>query len=90
GQIVVQNDLVGVVLHAAPAGERTALETFGLYAFPKPTGAGTAIPSGTKAYWDEANQWASAADGGGANKYIGKTAADATDDDLTVQIRMAQ
>ncbi|MGH7143186.1 MAG: DUF2190 family protein, partial [Planctomycetota bacterium] len=42
GQIVVQNDLVGVVLHAAPAGERTALETFGLYAFPKPTGAGTA------------------------------------------------
>ncbi|MBN2583951.1 MAG: DUF2190 family protein [Planctomycetes bacterium] len=90
GQVVVQNDLVGVANLDIPANVLGALMVSGVFDVPKASGAGTAIAAGATVYWDEADQQAKTDDESGANKRLGKTVAAATDDDTTVRVRLSQ
>lgn len=90
GDVIVQGELVGVAKREMKAGELGALSVAGTFEFPKATGAGTAIPAGSKVYWDATAKVATTSDGGGANKSIGKTAKDAADADATVLAILSQ
>ncbi len=84
GDIVVQNDLVGVALRDIEANTLGALAVRGVFDFPKDTGSGSAITAGAKVYWDAANKVATAT--AGSNKLIGKAVAAADADDETVRV----
>jgi len=90
GTVVVQGDLVGVTKLPIKAGDLGSLHVAGVFDFPKTTGAGTAIPVGSSLYWDEAEQVAKVDSESGANKLIGKSIAEATDDATVVRARMNQ
>ena len=90
GDVVVQGDLVGVAKLDIAANTLGALAVVGVFDFPKATGGGEGITAGSKVYWDANNEVATTSDGGGANKYIGKTVAAAGDDDATVRVRLGQ
>ena len=88
GEVVVQGDLVGVAHAAISADVLGALRVAGVIAFPKSTGSSTALTVGTKVYWDAASEVATTTVG--SNKYIGKVAEAAGDDDDEVRVRMSQ
>lgn len=88
GDVVVQADLVGVAVHAIEAERLGALAVEGVFDFPKATGSASAIPAGTKLYWDAEEEVATAT--AGSNKLIGKAVAAADADDDTVRVRMSQ
>ena len=88
GDVVVQNDLVGIAKQPIAAGALGALAVVGVFEVPKATGAGTAIGAGAKVYWDAANSQATASATG--NTYMGKAVAAAGDDDTTVRVRLSQ
>ena len=90
GDVVIQGDLAGVAKRPIPAGTLGALAVEGLFDFPKTPGTGTAIPVGTRVYWDVAEKVAKADDEAGANKSLGKTTAAAGDSDETVRVRLSQ
>jgi len=90
GDVVVQNDLVGVAKLDIKADVLGALAVTGVFDFPKATGVDTGIDAGLEVYWDEADQEAKTDDEAGANKLIGKTVAAAGDDDETVRVRLSQ
>lgn len=90
GDVIVQGDMVGVAKLDIPAGKLGALALTGVYAATKATGAGSAIPAGTKLYFDAAAKVVTANAAGGANKYFGKSTKDAGDTDTTVEARLAQ
>ena len=90
GDVVVQEELVGVAKLDIEANRLGALAVTGVFDFPKATGGGTAIAAGKKVYWDVADGEAKEDDETGANKLIGKTVAAAGDDDTTVRVRLSQ
>lgn len=98
GDVVVQNDLVGVAKLDIPANTLGALAVTGVFDFPKATGAGTAIAAGVKVYWDEDTQQASEegdeSDSGSDSlvgaAFLGKAVQAAADDDTTVRVRLSQ
>jgi predicted RecA/RadA family phage recombinase len=95
GDVVVQNDLVGIAKLDIKAGERGALALTGVYAMPKAAGAGTAIAAGVKLHWNAGGALATPdADDGGtpptAFPYLGKSILEAGDDEATVQVRLDQ
>ena len=90
GDVVVQGDLVGVAKTPIAANALGALAVTGVFDFPKATGGGTAITSGSQVYWDAGNSVATTDAGGGANKLIGKTVKPAADADATVRVRLSQ
>ena len=87
GDVVIQGELPGVAVEDIPAGKLGALCVDGLVDFAKASGNGTAIAAGTALYWDATAKQATASAGGGANKYIGKSALAAADGDATVRVR---
>jgi predicted RecA/RadA family phage recombinase len=87
GDVVVQNDLIGVAKLDIPAGGLGVLAMSGVYDFPK--AAGQVIGAGSKLYWDEAEKIAKPDDEAGTNKYIGKSVKGSTDKDVVVRIRLA-
>jgi len=88
GDVVVQNDLVGVAKRDIPASELGALAVTGVFDFPKDTGSASAIAAGKKVYWDEDEEVATETTGG--NTYLGKTVKAAAADDETVRVRVSQ
>lgn len=88
GDVVVQGDLVGVAKRDIVANALGALAVKGVFDVPKATGAGTAIASGAKVYWDATAQQATTTASG--NKYLGKTVKAAVDADATVRVRLEQ
>ncbi len=90
GTVVVQGDLVGVTKVPIKAGDLGSLHVAGVFDFPKATGSGSAIPVGSSLYWDEAEQVAKVDSESGANKLIGKSIAEASDDASVVRTRMSQ
>ena len=90
GDVVVQEDLVGVAKLDIAANALGGLAVAGVFDFPKTAGVGEAIAAGAKVYWDVADQVAKIDDESGANKLIGKTVAAAGDDDTTVRVRLSQ
>jgi predicted RecA/RadA family phage recombinase len=90
GDVVVQGELVGVAKLDIKAGNLGALAVTGVFDFPKATGAGSTMAAGVKAYWDEAAKVATEDAASGANKYLGKTVAEAGDEAATVRVRLSQ
>ena len=90
GSVIVLGDLVCVANLDIPANQLGALTIEGVFDFAKATGGGTSITAGTKLYWDVADEQAKADDESGANKYIGKAVATASDDDTEVRIKLEQ
>ncbi len=90
GDVVVQNDLVGIAKLDIAADTLGALAVTGVFDVPKTAGVGEAIAAGAKVYWDVADGVAKEDAEAGANKYLGKTVADAGDDDTTVCVRLEQ
>jgi len=88
GDVVVQNELVGVAKKDIAANALGALAVSGVFDFPKGTTSGSAIAAGKNVYWDDTNDVAT--ETAGSNKLIGKTVAAATDTDTTVRVRMNQ
>ncbi len=90
GDVIVQNDLIGIAKLDIKANTLGALAVTGVFAMPKATGSGESIAAGTKVYWDDAIKVATADDASGANKYIGKAVKSAGNDDELVRVRLSQ
>ena len=90
GDVVVQGELVGVANLDIAANVKGGLTVSGVFDFPKTAGAGEAIATGAKVYWDAGDGVAKEDDESGANKLIGKVVAAAADADTTVRVRMSQ
>jgi predicted RecA/RadA family phage recombinase len=90
GEVIVQNDLVGVAKLDIKADALGALAVTGVFDFPKATGGGTAIAAGVWLFWDEGESVAKEDAEAGANKLIGKAILAAGDDDETVRARLSQ
>lgn len=88
GDVVVQADLVGVAKLDILANTLGSLSVVGVFDFPKATGAGTALATGTTVYWDDAANVATSTAAG--NKQIGKVVKGASDGDAVVRVRMNQ
>ncbi|HRR86583.1 MAG TPA: DUF2190 family protein [Phycisphaerae bacterium] len=88
GDVVVQNDLIGIAKRDIAANALGALAVTGVFDVPKATGAGTAIAAGAKVYWNAAAQQATTTATG--NKYLGKPVRAAADADATVRVRLEQ
>ena len=90
GDVVVQNDLIGIAKLDIASGVLGALAVTGVFDVPKTAGVGEAIAAGARVYWDVADGVAKEDAEAGANKYLGKTVAAAGDDDTTVRVRLEQ
>ena len=90
GDVVVQEELVGVAKRDIKANELGALSVTGLIDFPKATGGSTSIAAGKNVYWDVGDTEAKEDSESGANKLIGKTVLAASDNDATVRVRLNQ
>jgi len=90
GDVVVQGDLIGIAKLDIAADTLGALAVTGVFDVPKTAGVGEAITAGAKVYWDVADGVAKTDDEAGANKYLGKVVAAATDSDTTVRVRLEQ
>ncbi len=92
GDVVVQEDLIGVAKLDIPAGRLGALSVTGVFDFPKATGSGSAIPAGATVYWDESAKQAYRPVGGslGSDNLLGKATLAAGEADETVRVRLTQ
>ena len=90
GDVVVQNELVGVGKKDIPANTLGSLSVSGVFDFPKATGGSTAIAEGLDTYWDEGATEATTDSAAGTNKKLGRSIAAAGDNDATVRVRMSQ
>lgn len=90
GTVVVQGELVGITRLDIQAGKLGALAVSGVFDTTKASGTGTAIPAGAKVYWDDTLKVATEDAASGVNKYIGKAAASAADEDSTLRVRLSQ
>jgi predicted RecA/RadA family phage recombinase len=86
GEVVVVGEIVGVAPVAIPAGNFGALALHGVFAMPKATGGGTAIPAGTRVYWDSMNKIV--VTGGNDFRQVGYTVAAAADADDQVDVKL--
>jgi predicted RecA/RadA family phage recombinase len=86
GQVVVQGDLVAVAKTPIKATVLGALAAEGVFDFPKATGGGSGLAVGTTLYWDAVSNVATATSVG--NKQLGKSVQAASDDDITVRVRL--
>ncbi len=90
GDVVVQEDLIGIAKLDIAANALGALAVTGVFDVPKTAGSGEAIAAGAEVYWDVADQVAKTDDESGANKKLGRTVALAGDDDTVVPVRLSQ
>ena len=92
GDVVVQEDLIGIAKLDIKANTLGALALTGVFAMPKATGTGEAIAAGVKLYWDGTNATTDHDDGGSpsvAYPYLGKSIFAANDDEATVHVRLS-
>ncbi len=90
GEVVVQGELVGVARTPLEASKPASLAVCGIFDFPKQAGGGVAFVVGARVYWNATTNLAVAADGGGANKLIGKAVKAALDAEASVRVRLSQ
>jgi predicted RecA/RadA family phage recombinase len=93
GDVVVQEDLIGVAKLDIPVGRLGALSVTGVFDFPKATGSGTSIPAGATVYWDDTAQQAfylGAGSASGNELLLGKAELAAGETDATVRVRLTQ
>lgn len=85
GDVVVQDDLVGVAKIDIPAGRTGSLALVGVYDVEKSTAA---FDAGQKVYWSTTTSQAVSTESG--NTYMGKAVKAALADDETVRVRLEQ
>jgi predicted RecA/RadA family phage recombinase len=95
GEVVVLNDLVGIVKLDIKASELGALAVCGVFAFPKKTGSGESIPLGVKLYWNTSEKMVTTDENDGGTPavsfpYLGKSIAEAGDEDVSIFARLSQ
>jgi predicted RecA/RadA family phage recombinase len=88
GDVIVLVDLIGVALQPIAANVKGALAVSGVFSFAKATTSTSALPAGTKVYWDDSSDIATATSDG--NKYLGKVVKAALATDATVEVLMEQ
>jgi predicted RecA/RadA family phage recombinase len=88
GDVVVQGDLIGIAKQPIEANVLGALAVTGVFDVAK--ASATVFAVGVKVYWDAANKVCVTADGGGANKLLGKAALAAGAGVTTVRVRLSQ
>jgi len=88
GDVVVQEELVGIATEGIAANKLGALAVEGVFDFPKDTGSGDAIAAGINCYWDATNEVATST--ASTHKLIGKSVAAAAASAATVRIKMNQ
>ena len=88
GDVIVQSELVGVAKKDIAANALGALAVAGVFDFTKGVASTDAIAAGTKLYWDETNEVATAT--ASTHKLIGKAVAAATATATTVRVRLNQ
>ena len=88
GDVIVQVDLIGVATADIAADALGALAVEGFVDFPKATGSSSAIPFGTKLYWNTVTSKAQAT--ASTYKLIGKAVEAADDDATVVKIKLDQ
>ncbi len=86
GDVVVQEDLVGIATADIPASTLGVLDVEGVFDMAKETGSGKAIAVGSIVYWDKTKKVVTeTADG---NAYLGKVIAAAAADDATARVKL--
>lgn len=88
GDAVVLDQLFGIAKLDIPINTLGALHVSGVFDIPKI--AGTAIPIGSKVYWNSAQKHATPDDDNGNNLYIGKAILAAADAEELVRVRLDQ
>lgn len=88
GDVVVQNELVGVATKAIDSGSLGAIAVEGVFDIAKDTGSGDAISAGAKVYWDAGNEVATTTVD--SNKLIGKAVTAAAASAATVRVKLSQ
>jgi len=88
GDVIVQDEMVGVAKLDIAQYALGALAVSGVFDFPKSTGSSSAIVAGDNCYWDASSEVATAT--ADSHKLIGKAVKHASDDDATVRILMNQ
>lgn len=86
GDIVVTVSRVGIVVRDIAANLAGELCVEGVSSFPKSTGGGTAIPDGTRVFWNAGSSIISITAGDGL--FIGTTVGASLDGDATQQVRL--
>ncbi len=90
GDVVVQDDLIGIAKLDIAAGQLGALAVVGVFDFPKDTGGGTDIDAGAKLWWNATDEQVEKVVGDPARPYLGKAVAAAGVDDELVRVRLEQ
>lgn len=88
GEVVVQNQLVGIAERAISASVQGALTHRGIFSMPKSGTSGESLAVGVKVYWDAVNRVVTST--AGQNVYVGKVAVAADEDDTSVKVRLEQ
>lgn len=88
GQIVEIVSMVVIASREAAANEVVGCFTNGVFYMPKATGGGSAIPKGTKVYWDDGGGVVSASSTN--NIACGHAAAASADGDATQLVNLSQ
>ena len=88
GDVVPQNQLIGIATKDIAANKKGALAVEGVFDFPKATGSGDAIAAGIKCYWNAGAEVATAT--ADSNVYIGKSVQAAAATAATVRIKLDQ
>jgi len=88
GDVVVQEQLIGVAKMIIAANALGALAVVGVFDFTKTAGTGEAIDAGEKVYWDDASNVVTTTASGLV--YLGKCVADADDDAVLCRVRLDQ
>ena len=87
GDIVVENELVGIPPVDIPAGTTGALATVGVFEIVKGDGVAVAFAFGVPVFYEKATKKLAAASGTGIIA-IGKCVADSTATEATVRVRL--
>lgn len=90
GTVVVQGGLIGITKRGLAANELGALAVTGVFDLPKVVGGSTAIAVGTELFWDFTTDTVTDNSAGDVFNSLGRCVAPATDEDLTVRVRLSQ
>jgi len=86
GDVIVQEDLIGIATTNIAAGELGVLDVEGVFDVAKATTSGSGIDAGSVVYWNPTSEVATETTAGGV--YMGKAIADAADADATVRVKL--
>ena len=90
GDVVVQDDLIGIAKLDIAAGQLGALAVVGVFDVPKDTGGGTDIDAGAKLWWNDTDSRVEKVVGDPARPYLGKAVRAAATTDTLVRVRLEQ